>query len=204
MTISGCGERTISNSISGPIRRRSIVSMPRTTSPSANSRGRVAWRRLKASSCRVRPAPRSTDCLISVASSRAAIVGRQLHQHQVGRAHDAHQDVVEVVRDAAGEPADRFELLRLPQLFLERAPLGDVAEEPGEHGAAVGADPRDRQLERELGAVGAQAASARAAGRRAAPRAGRHVLVERVELLRRDRPAAAAARRSGRGCRCRA
>ena len=27
------------------------------------------------------------------------------------------------MRDAAGEPADGFELLRLPQLFFERAPL---------------------------------------------------------------------------------
>ena len=42
------------------------------------------------------------------------------------------------MRDAAGQPADRFELLRLPQLFLERAPFGDVAHEHGDDGAAVG------------------------------------------------------------------
>ena len=59
-----------------PVRSAAAASCPcrATTSPSANSRGRVAWRRLKASSCRVRPAPRSTDCLISSASSRAGIV----------------------------------------------------------------------------------------------------------------------------------
>ena len=37
--------------------------------------GCVAWRRLKASSCRVSPAPRCTDSLISVASSRAGSSG---------------------------------------------------------------------------------------------------------------------------------
>ena len=77
----------------------------------------------------------------------------QLHQQQVGRAHDAHQDVVEVVRDAAGQPADGFELLRLTQLFLERTALGDVAHEPGEDGARVGADARDGQLDGEVGAI---------------------------------------------------
>src|SRR5204862_4001734 len=36
-----------------------------------------------------------------------------VHHQEVGGSHDAHQDVVEVMRDAAGEPADRLELLRL-------------------------------------------------------------------------------------------
>ena len=165
----------ISNSISGPISRRSIVSMPRDD---VAEREEPRPRRLppaEGEQLRVRPAPRSTDCLISVASSRAGSSGAELHQQQVGRAHDAHQDVVEVVRDAAGQPADRFELLRLPELLLERAPLGDVADEPGEHRAAVAAEPRHRQFDRELGAVGAQAGQLELpAGER--PAAGRQVL----------------------------
>ena len=42
-------------------------------------------------------------------------------------AHD-REHVVEVVRDAAGEPADRLHLLRLEQLLLEGLAFGDVAE----------------------------------------------------------------------------
>ena len=40
-----------------------------------------------------------------------------LHEH-LRVAVDGHQQIVEVVRDAAGEPADRLHLLRLPQLLL--------------------------------------------------------------------------------------
>jgi len=150
--------------------------MPPTTSPSANSRDRVAWRRLNASSWRVRAAPRSTDCLISRLLARRVLL-RQLHQHQIGRAHDAHQDVVEVVGDAAGEPADRLELLRLAQLFLQRAPTGDVAEESGHDPGA----PRHRQLEREVAAVGALPPQLELAPcKRSA--AGGQVLVERFQV----------------------
>ena len=45
-------------------------------------------------------------------------------------ADDDAQHVVEVVRDAAGEPADGLELRGVEQALLELAPLGDV-----EHGA---------------------------------------------------------------------
>ena len=41
---------------------------------------------------------------------------------------DHRQQVVEVVRDAARELADRLHLLRLPELVLEPAALGDVAQ----------------------------------------------------------------------------
>ena len=47
-------------------------------------------------------------------------------QHQIGHAVDHRQQVVEVVRDAAGEAADDLHLLRLLQLLLELALLGDV------------------------------------------------------------------------------
>ena len=45
---------------------------------------------------------------------------------EVGRGADDGQEIVEIVRDAAGELADRFHLLRLPQRFLALAALGDV------------------------------------------------------------------------------
>ena len=41
-------------------------------------------------------------------------------------AGDDGEQVVEVVRDAAGEAADRLELLRLIQAFLELFPVADV------------------------------------------------------------------------------
>jgi hypothetical protein len=43
-------------------------------------------------------------------------------------AQDRDEDVVEVVRDAPGEDADRLELLRLQQLLLDPLLVGDVAE----------------------------------------------------------------------------
>ena len=45
---------------------------------------------------------------------------------EVGRGADDGQQIVEIVRDAAGQLADRFHLLRLAQRFLGLAPLGDV------------------------------------------------------------------------------
>jgi hypothetical protein len=38
--------------------------------------------------------------------------------HQIGVADDGGQQVVEIVGDATGEPADRFHLLRMLQLFV--------------------------------------------------------------------------------------
>src|SRR5208282_475656 len=37
-----------------------------------------------------------------------------------------HQEVVEVVGDAAGEAADSIHFLRLAQLFFELTPVGDI------------------------------------------------------------------------------
>ena len=45
---------------------------------------------------------------------------------EIGRRADDGQEVVEVVRDAAGQLADRLHLLRLAQRFLALAALGDV------------------------------------------------------------------------------
>ena len=61
-------------------------------------------------------------------------------RHQLGVAANRGQQVVEVVRDAAGEAADRFHLLRLAQLILELHAIADVV-----HGR------EDRALVAELG-----------------------------------------------------
>src|SRR5207244_8677480 len=70
--------------------------------------------------------------VLRVALERAL---RRLLGEHLAIADDAAQDVVEVVRDAAGEPADRLHLLRLAQplpearaLLLRGFALGDVAE----------------------------------------------------------------------------
>ena len=77
-------------------------------------------------------------------------------------AHHGRQQIVEIVRDAAGELADRIHLLRLEQRLarlLERllgvAPLGDVAGDLGEAAqAAIGvADRIDHHVRPEARAV---------------------------------------------------
>ena len=55
------------------------------------------------------------------------ILVRHLVEHQVGVAENRRQQVVEVVGDAAGQLSDCFHLLRLAQLLLELAAVGDVA-----------------------------------------------------------------------------
>ena len=52
-------------------------------------------------------------------------VARQFRQRGVRVSADDREQVVEVVRDAAGQPSDRFHFLRLAELLLETLPLGD-------------------------------------------------------------------------------
>ena len=47
-------------------------------------------------------------------------------QKEVGRHHDGAKEIVEVVRDIAGKPADRLHLLLLHDLIFEPALLGGV------------------------------------------------------------------------------
>ena len=91
--------------------------------------GSSGWRREKASSRWVSAAARLAEAM---AARRVAVDSRQpalrdARLHQVERADDAGQQIVEIVRDAAGELADRFHLLRLPELFLQVLALGYVA-----------------------------------------------------------------------------
>ncbi len=59
-------------------------------------------------------------------------IPRQRPQREDQVADDGRQEIVEVVRDAAGEIADRIHLLRLQQLQLEAPPLGHVLDDTDE------------------------------------------------------------------------
>jgi hypothetical protein len=50
-----------------------------------------------------------------------------LANKQVAISKDRGQDVIEIMRDAACEPAHGFHLLRLQQLLLEPLSFGDIA-----------------------------------------------------------------------------
>ena len=56
----------------------------------------------------------------------AALLRQFAAAQEVGGGADDGQEIVEVMRDAAGELADGLHLLRLPQRFLALAALGDV------------------------------------------------------------------------------
>ena len=62
------------------------------------------------------------------------MVRGQCFQQQVGRSNDGRQQVVEIVRDASGEAADRFHFLRRaqplvgdPQTLFGAPALGHIA-----------------------------------------------------------------------------
>ena len=89
-------------------------------------RGSSSCLRLKASSWRVTDPARSAARRISSTSVRAGCSASTSPSASSRVAGDGGQRVVEVVRDAAREPADRLHLLRLPELILELAAVGDV------------------------------------------------------------------------------
>ena len=104
--------------------------------------GSSGCRREKASSRLVSAAARCAPRIaLSSARSRFGLAPRLLRLALGGfeiAEHD-HQQIVEVVRDAAAELTDRLHLLRrgelllrLLQLLLRLAPLGDVARDLGE------------------------------------------------------------------------
>ena len=66
---------------------------------------------------------------------------------------DRRQVIVEIMRDAAGELADRLHLLRLPELLLHLLAARQVADEAGEYPLSVGARFADGELHREDRAV---------------------------------------------------
>ena len=96
-----------------------------TTSFRSKFFGWIICRRLKVNNCRVRFAARSAASPICRAESKASS-GRARERQQRRVPLDDGQDVVEIVRHAAGQLADRFHLLRLPQLCLQALPLGHI------------------------------------------------------------------------------
>src|SRR5258707_15568947 len=54
------------------------------------------------------------------------MIGSELVEENVSVSADDHEEVVEVVSDAAGEAADGFHFLGLAELVFEDAALGDV------------------------------------------------------------------------------
>ena len=79
--------------------------------------------RLKARSWRTRRAARSAAPMTCCTFRRRGSSPARLAPEQLPVAHDHHEQVVEVVGDAAGEPAHRLHLLRLAELVLQAAAL---------------------------------------------------------------------------------
>jgi hypothetical protein len=77
-----------------------------------------------------------------------AVPRRVPHQHQVAMADDRRQDIVEVVRHAAGKLADDLHLGRLRNLALELRFLAIVLEQEEDRGVAEAAQPGDGQRHR--------------------------------------------------------
>ena len=130
-------------------------------------------------------------CSAAWAISRSASRSPHLLLEQRGVAGDHRQQVVEVVRDAAGEAPDRLHLLRLLEPVLEPEPVGDVVGEHERRLAAVVDDRPGRDLDVDDRAVLAPVVPGRGAVRARAvlgqaPEQRLHVLA-RADLRDRHR-----------------
>ncbi len=125
------------SSISSPTSFTSRPLKLAMTSLRFSRRGCRICLRLKARSCRrqARGAARGALDLLRVGPP---LVGR-IHriEQQIDVSEDRGEHVVEVVRDAAGEAADRLHLERLPKLLLERSLFSDVPADRDHHGLAA-------------------------------------------------------------------
>jgi hypothetical protein len=81
--------------------------------------------RLKASNWRVRVAARSAACWMDWTFVHGAALFQLVEQH-LGVSVDDHQQVVEVVGDAAGETANGIHFLRLAKLLFELTAVGNI------------------------------------------------------------------------------
>ena len=128
---------TVESSTSSPIRRRNIFSMPRTTSLRlqharlqhlfAAEGQQLAGQRSR----RVRRPFGFPRCSFAADAPRSSCL-----QRQRAVTADDREQIVEIMRDAAGQPADGLHFLRLPQLFLAAVQrllrafrLGDVLDD---------------------------------------------------------------------------
>ena len=111
---------------------------------------RIRWIREKASSWVVSLAPRRLESSAASASrfrrGSSTLAGEDLQP-----ADHRRQQVVEVVSDAAGEPADRLHLLGLAKRLLGPFALGHFLAESVERGTQLGSALLNPALERRLG-----------------------------------------------------
>ena len=96
-----------------------------------------------------------------------AVAGRVAHHHQVAMADDRGQDIVEIMRHAAGQLADRLHFGRLRNLALQFGFLAIVLEQDQHRRIAQPAKARNRQRDR-LTRLGIEADRQIARHRRAA------------------------------------
>ncbi len=100
--------------------------------------GREVCFRLKASNCRVSVAARSPadadlfDVLVAVIGDVDFVL------EKTAVAGDYRQKIIEVVRDPAGQTADAFHFLRLPQFGFELQPVRYVVPRRNETGEVAG------------------------------------------------------------------
>ena len=81
------------------------------------------------------------------------IVRRQAVEKNSAIAGDDGQQIVEIVRDAAGKLADGFHLLRLTQLCLELQAIADIGDAAANQGAARVGQARESDLARDVAPV---------------------------------------------------
>ena len=115
----------LSSMVAGSVERSSL-SDSLTSGARDSGRGSPRRLRLKVSICWMRSRARvEARCACSryLPKPRIPLAGGPI-PGQRDVAHDAGQDIVEVVGDAAGQVADRLHFLRLPQLRLEAFALG--------------------------------------------------------------------------------
>src|SRR3954447_6691120 len=97
--------------------------MPRTRADTSTACGSRSCRRAKASMRWVRAAPRSAP---STAFSRSAFDLSSSRRRLRSNSSDHRQQVVELLRDTAGERADGLDLLRLTECGLGAPARGHV------------------------------------------------------------------------------
>ena len=133
------------------------------------SRGCSGCLRANASRCWVSSAPR--EAASSIIRVMAASCGSSFDRvgEDLDRAGDDGQDIVEVMGDAAGELADGFHLLRLPDPVLGRDLVGEVADEAVEDEAVAALQRGDAELDLEFPVRRAAAPRSRGGGRGSAP-----------------------------------
>ena len=111
-------------------------------------------------------------------SRKEGSAGRWLASKQIGIADDRRQHIVEIMRHAAGELADRLHFLRLREIILERALFGgveriDVAPAPSRSSDAEMNSRADRSPASATSIGGASVCEPAAAANTAPPPRGR-------------------------------